>query len=125
MEPLRLSRKIVDAIQEDQRQQHGGNVGVLNSGSVDSALARPRNRFVYDGAGLCGCAASYLFGLAKNHGYHDANKRTAYMSAVTFLAINGIRIRATPEEIIALMLDVATDAMSEPEIEHWFEIRRR
>lgn len=123
MEPRWLDRKVVDAIQEDQRQQHGGNTGVLNSGSIDSALGRPRNRFVCEGAGLFVCAAAYVFGIAKNYGYQDANKRTAYMVALTFLRINGFRIQASPEEIITLMLDVATDLIDESGIEEWFESR--
>ena len=112
---------MVDAIQEDQRQQHGGNSGVLNTGSIDSALGRPRNRFAYEGAGIFACAASYLFGLAKNCGYHDANKRTAYMVCITVLRINGHQVSATPEEIIGLMLDVATDRFDETQIAAWLE----
>lgn len=119
MEPLWLDRRVVDAIQEDQRQQHGGNIGIRDNGSIDSALGRPRNRFAYEGAGLFACAASYLFGLATNHGYQDANTRTAYMASITFLRMNGQHVRATPEEIIGLMLDVATGQLDESQIEAW------
>ena len=125
MEPRWIDRKVLDAIQEDQRQQHGGNTGILNGGSIDSALGRPRNRFVYEGAGLFACAASYLFGIARNHGYQDANTRTSYMAALTFLRINGYRVQATPEEIITLMLDVANDLLDESGIEVWFVQRAR
>ncbi len=123
MEPRWIDRKVLDAIQEDQRQQHGGNAGILNSGSIDSALGRPRNRFAYEGAGLFACAASYVFGIAKNHGYQDANKRTAYMAALTFLRINGYRVKANPEEIIGFMLDVANTLLDEAAIESWLEAR--
>ena len=115
-EPLWLNRTIVDAIQEDQRQQHGGHPGVLNDPMIESALARPRNRFAYAGADVFACAASYVFGLAKNHGYQDANKRTAYMAGLTFLRLNGYRVTAGPQEIVALMLGVATDDVDEPGI---------
>jgi len=122
-EPRWLHRTVVDAIQEDRRRHHGGNRGILNAGSIESATGRPRNRFAYEGAGLFACAASYACGLARNHGYRDANKRTAYMAAVTFLAINGVRVRATPEDIMALMLDVATRAVDEDAIARWLEAR--
>ena len=69
------------------------------------------------------CAASYVLGIAKNHGYQDANKRTAYMAALTFLRISGYRVQATPQDIITLMLDVANDLVDEPAIEAWFEAR--
>lgn len=121
--PLWLSRQVVDAIQEDQRQQHGGNAGVLNAASIESALARARHRAEYTGAGLLECAACYIFGLAKNHGYVDANKRTAYMVGLTFLRANGLRVDATPEDVIQLMLDVATDVSDESAITEWLRVR--
>ncbi|MEO7360597.1 MAG: type II toxin-antitoxin system death-on-curing family toxin [Gemmatimonadaceae bacterium] len=123
MEPIWLARTAVDLIHEDQRQQFGGNAGVLNNGGIESALARARNRFEYAGANLFECAASYVFGLAKNHGYQDANKRTAYMTGWTFLRINGFRVRAAPTDIIQLMLDVATDVADESVIAHWLQER--
>ena len=125
MKPRWLSRAVVDAIHEDQRQQHGGNAGVLNEGGVESALARARNRFEYAAADLFECAACYVFGLTKNHGYQDANKRTAYMASWTFLRVNRIHVIATPEEVIQLMLDVATDASDETAIAQWLRARAK
>ena len=121
MEPRWLTRQIVDLIHLGQLQDHGGNVGVLNDGSVESAIARARNRYVYEQASLFECAAAYLFGLAKNHGFQDANKRTAYMACITFLFLNGWHVQAPDEEKIVLMLDVATDARSEADIAAWLE----
>ena len=122
-EPLWLNRTIVDAIQEDQRRQHGGNPGVLDDGMIESALARPRNRFVYAGADLFACAAAYVFGLAKNHGYQDASTGTAHMAGLTFLRLNGHRVTAEPQEIVALMLGVATDEVDESGIAAWLRQR--
>ena len=121
--PRWLSRQVVDAIHEDQRQQHGGNAGVLNDGGIESALARARHRFEYTGAGLLECAACYVFGIAKNHGYADANKRTAYMVGLTFLRVNGLGIDASPEDVLQLMLDVATDISDESAITEWLRAR--
>lgn len=121
--PHWLSRQVVDAIQEDQRQQHGGNAGVLNDGSIESALARARHRYEHTSAGLLECAACYIFGLTKNHGYVDANKRTAYMVGLTFLRVNGLRIDASPEDVLQLMLDVATDLRDETAITEWLRAR--
>lgn len=121
--PHWLSRQVVDAIHEDQRQQHGGNAGVLNDGSIESALARARHRFEYTGAGLLECAACYIFGIAKSHGYVDANKRTAYLVGLTFLRVNGLRIDASADDILRLMLDVATDITDESAITEWLRIR--
>jgi death-on-curing protein len=121
--PRWLSRQLVDAIQEDQRQQHGGNAGVVNDGSIESALARAQHRFEFTGAGLLECAACYIFGIAKNHGYVDANKRTAYMVGLTFLRVNGLRVDASPEDVLRLMLEVATDVKDESAITEWLRVR--
>ena len=123
MEPIWLSRTAVDLIHEDQRRQYGGNVGVLNEGGIESALSLASNRFSYTGADLFECAACYVFGLAKNHGYQDANKRTAYMSGWTFLRLNGWFVRATPDDVVRLILDVATDIVDEAAIAAWLRAR--
>jgi len=122
-EPLWLTRAVVDLIHDDQRHQYGGNAGVLNEGGIESALARARNRFVYASADLFDCGASYIFGLAKNHGYQDANKRTAFAAGLTFLRVNHVRIHAAPEDAIRLMLDVATDVADETAIATWLRQR--
>ncbi len=96
---------------------------MLNDGSIESALARARHRFECTGAGLLECAACYIFGLAKNHGYNDANKRTACMAGLTFLRVNGLRIDASPEDVLQLMLDVATDIRDEVAIAEWLRDR--
>ena len=121
MEPRWLTRQIVDLIHNGQLQDHGGNGGVLNEGSIESAIARARNRFAYEQASLFECAAAYVFGLAKNHGYQDANKRTAYMAGITFLYVNSWHVQAPDDEKILLMLDVVQDARSEPDIAAWLE----
>jgi len=122
-EPIWLSREVVDLIHEDQRRLYGGNVGVLNDGGVGSAISRARNRFEYTDADVFECAASYIFGLAKNHGYNDANKRTAFATGLTFLRVNGVRVDAAPTDAIQLMLDVATDVADEAAIAAWLRER--
>ena len=117
MEPRWLTRQIVNLIHNGQRQDHGGNAGVLNEGSLVSAIARARNRCAYEQASLFACAAAYLFGLAKNRGYQDANKRTAFMAGITFLYVNGWHVRSPDEEKLRLMVDVARGTRSEPDIE--------
>ena len=121
MEPRWLTRQIVDLIHHAQLQNHGGNVGVLNEESIESAIAPARNRYAYEHASLFDCAAAYVFGLAKNHGYQDANKRTAYMAGITFLYVNGWHVQAPDDEKLLLMLDVAQDARSEGDIAAWMQ----
>ena len=118
-EPLWLTRMALDAVQESQCQEHGGTPGPLNENLIESALARARNKSAYAGADLYAWTAAYIYGIAKNDGYRDANKRTAYVAGITFLRMNGTRVQALAQAVIDLMLDVATDQRDESSIADW------
>lgn len=57
---------------------------------LESAVQRPQNAAYYEGADLITQAALYMTGIALNHPFIDGNKRTGYISGMTFLQINGI-----------------------------------
>lgn len=86
---------IVDEIvyQFHQRQlaEHGGQEGIRDEGMLLPALSRPKQLFQYGDPppDLCALAASYAFGLAKNHPFVDENKRTAAVACELFLLLNG------------------------------------
>lgn len=117
---------MVDAIHADQLQQHGGLPGVNDEGLIESALARPRNRWAYaddDPPDLATLAAAHGFGLAKNHGFRDGNKRVAFMATYVFLGLNGQRIVAEEPAVVQLMRDVASGACPETELADWLRVR--
>ena len=47
------------------------------------------NLFAYGDPSLAEIAAAYAFGIAKAHAFIDGNKRTAFVTAATFLRLNG------------------------------------
>lgn len=117
-----LTRSTIDAIHADQLRQHGGFPGVNDEGLVESALARPRNRWAYASErdpDLAELAAAYGFGFAKNHGFRDGNKRIAFLAMYVFLGMNGQRIVAEEPAVVELMKDVAAGACSESELTDW------
>jgi len=118
-EPTWLTREIVDTLHDRRIAQHGGLPGVSNDHLIESALARPQNLYAYVGGDLPRLAAAYAYGLAKNHGYRDGNKRTAFISCYTFLGLNGLRLEAEEAEVVATMLELATDAISEEGFAEW------
>lgn len=119
-EPLWLERSLVDAIHADQLRQHGGSHGVRDAGLIESALARPRQRWGYQPeTDLAALAAAYGYGLARNHGYVDGNKRIAYMAMYVFLGLNDTEIEAPEPEVVALMVEVASGERSEEELAEW------
>ena len=118
-EPTWLSREIVDALHDRRIAQHGGLPGVNNDNLIESALARPQNLYAYVGGDLPRLAAAYAYGVAKNDGYRDGNKRTAFISCYTFLGLNGLRLEADEVDVVATMLELATDAISEEGFAEW------
>jgi death-on-curing protein len=111
---------MVGAIHFDQIQQHGGRRGVRDEGMIQSALARPRNKWAHESrAGLASLAAAYGFGLTKNHGFIDGNKRVAFLVIYVFLGLNGYEITATEEAIVGLMRDVAMGERTERDLAAW------
>ena len=65
-------------------------------------------------------AASYAYGLAKNHGFVDGNKRTAWVVARVFLAENGHGLTFDVDEAVQVMEPVSA---SETELAHWLRER--
>jgi death-on-curing protein len=124
-EPRWLSRLVVDVIHAELLQEHGGAAGIRQGGEelIESALARPQNRFAdAPDCDLPALAAAYLTGLAKNHGYMDGNKRVGFACAATFLRLNGLRLTASEPEAYDAVMGVAEGRYSEDEIAAW--IRR-
>ena len=92
-------------------------------GAVLSALARPRNQAVYGAVDLADLAAAYAFGLARNHGFTDGNKRVAWIAARLFLADNGATLRFEPLDAIRAMEAVAGGLLAEAELAQWIRAR--
>lgn len=91
------------------------------------ALARPQNRLAYeaDDIGLFDLAASYAFGIARNHAFSDANKRAAWSNCVLFLQLNGVGIAASVPDIVAEVVALAEDERSGEAFAAWLRTRRR
>ncbi|RLA43331.1 MAG: type II toxin-antitoxin system death-on-curing family toxin [Gammaproteobacteria bacterium] len=102
--------------------EHGGGVGIRDEGLLESALSRPIQKFSHEPKpSIFELAASYSFGLAKNHPFVDGNKRTAFTVGTLFLELNGYRLTA-PEPIAAVAFeDLASGKLSESELANWFE----
>jgi len=117
--PVWVRRSVIDAIHDAQLAEHGGAAGVRDSGLLDSALARPLNLHAHGETDWCALAASYAFGIVRNHPFVDGNKRTAFLAAYLFLRLNGLELM--PDEIGATttMLALAEGRMTEAEYAAW------
>ncbi len=119
-EPVWLILETVYAIHTAQIAEHGGADGVRDEGLLLSALARPQNVFAYnDEADHASLAASYAFGIAKNHPFLDGNKRTALVVMRTFLALNDLNFVTTPEAKFTTILGLAEGSLTEEDLAAW------
>lgn len=95
-----ISESLIFAVHDRQMAEHGGSDGIRDRGAVESALAGPRNLVSYGLPDTFDLAAAYAFGLARNHGFVDGSKRTAWVAARVFLADNGFRLRFDKVEAV-------------------------
>ena len=118
-EPVWISRAVLEAIHDAQLREHGGSAGIRDEGLLDSAMNRPRNKHAYGEQDLSVLAAAYAFGIAKNHGFVDGNKRTAFVAAALFLAINGLELAAPEPEVVDVMNRLASGKLTEAAFAAW------
>ena len=120
-----VRRDLVYAVHDMQLARHGGRAGLRDQNLVESALSRPEQLHTYgqpppDAAQL---AAAYAYGLARNHGFSDGNKRTAWVVARVFLADNDIQLVFSEIDAIHTMQAVASGALDEQQLAVWFRQR--
>lgn len=119
-EPRWVDRLVVDAVHLDLVREHGGLQGTRDEDALEAAVARPRHLWAYsENPDLVDLAAAYAFGLCRNHPYHDGNKRIAFVTAAVFLGLNGMRVNATEEEVVVVMLELAAGALTEESLAEW------
>lgn len=114
-----IEESVVWAVHEAQLAEHGGLAGVRDAGLLASALGRPINLAAYGEADAAALAAAYAFELAKNHPFIDGNKRTAFVCAELFLALNGFALLAEDASCVSIMLALAGGELPETELATW------
>lgn len=108
------------AVHDEQLVEHGGAAGLRDRSMLESALARPLNLVAYEEPDIADLAASYAFGIARNHPFVDGNKRTALVVSETFLMINGYELAASNAEIVVVFLALAAGELEVAVLADWF-----
>ena len=125
-DPRWISRLVVDAIHTDMLLTYGGMPGLRDENALESALARPRQRFSYDPqADLAALAAAYGYGLARNHPYNDGNKRVAFVVMAVFLGLNGDELLASETDVVTTVVALASGDLAEEKLENWVRSHAR
>lgn len=104
-------------IHTEQLRLFGGAQGVRDHGLIESALLRPQTGYYAD---LIEQAAALWESLAMNHGFIDGNKRVAFACMDIFLGLNGARLDAEPETVIAFIYrHLEAGTFRKPVLEEW------
>jgi len=118
-EPIWVSATSIHFFHDAQIERHGGSYGIRDKNLLDSALARPQNIYAYDQGDIFDMAASYAYGIAKNHPFVDGNKRTAFITSVLFLELNGYYFKAPEPEAVTIIVSLANGELPEAAYAQW------
>ncbi|WP_374298271.1 type II toxin-antitoxin system death-on-curing family toxin [Paracoccus sp. (in: a-proteobacteria)] len=119
--PVWVPLAAVIAIHDRQIARHGGAAGMRDRSLLEAGCARPLNRAAYGTPSLPQLAAAYAYGIAKAHAFVDGNKRTAFVTALTFLRLNGQGFRPEPVQGVRMMEDLAAGDVTEAAFAVWLE----
>ena len=116
-----LTKRQVLLLHEQLLQEFGGTAGIRDDGLLESALAAPFQTF--GGQSLYPSvqakAAQLGFGLVCNHPFVDGNKRIGAHVMLVFLALNGIELSYTQQELIDIIFAVAADRANNTDLLRW------
>ena len=118
-EPYWLTVEESLALHEMMMSQYGGSPGLRDAHLLESALAKPRQLFAHGKPTMAELAASYIFGVVKNHPFIDGNKRTGFMLGAGFLERNGRQFTAGEADAALQILALAAGELNEAQLAAW------
>jgi death-on-curing protein len=123
-EPRWLTKEALIVLHDRSIALHGGAPGLRDEALLESAIARPANRFHYEGADdRCDLAATYLVALTSNHAFTDGNKRAGFLAAGLFLRLNGRRLNAEQADAARTVLGIAAGQRDIVDVANWIRAR--
>lgn len=115
-----LRADIILAIHDGQLAEHGGLPAIRSPELLDSALARPLNASMYvANADAILVGAMHAIDIAHNRPFIDGNKRVAWVSMRTFLALNGVELAYERVDAVREMLALAAGERSDEQFIGW------
>ncbi len=114
-----IESALIHAVHDEQLAEHGGGAGLRDPNLLESALARPQQLAHYGSPDAADLAASYGYGISRNHPFIDGNKRTGFVALELFLALNGYDLSAADADCVLTMLSVAAGELEESAFAEW------
>ena len=123
-QPVWILDDAVEAIHKRQLAEHGGSEGVRDAGLLASAMARPQNTFTLEAAvPLARLAAEYMVGLARKRPFVEGSVRTAIVTGLLFLRLNGKTVNAIPEDCYRAFRKLSETGFGVGKLEKWLQVR--
>lgn len=99
-------------------QKYGGDQGVRDAGSIESALSQPKATFGGEHLhkDIFEMAAAYFYHISENQGFSDGNKRTGFLAMFSFLKLNGCDLIIPDDYLWPVLLKVAEGKMDKYEL---------
>lgn len=117
-----VDMRVALAVHQEQIAEHGGQAGVRDMGLLESALFRPQNFAQYAEGDVAALAASYGYGIARNHPFVDGNKRTCLVLMELFLMLNGQELVVGDANCLQTILALADGSLSEDALGEWLRV---
>jgi death-on-curing protein len=119
-EPVWIKKAALLEVHSLLLAEYGGLAGMRDEGLLDSALARPKNLYAYEGIQeIWRLGVSYAVGILRNHPFSDGNKRVAFVALNIFLNLNGVRLKVDPLEAGNTFFAAAAGEISEEDLGAW------
>lgn len=115
-DPCFLTVEQVETLHRRSLELFGGSGGTRDQNAFESAVAHPRNIYLYAQGDLFDVAAAYCFHLAQAQAFVDGNKRTGVAAALVFLEINGYPVTGDSMRIYATLISIARGELGKPEL---------
>lgn len=116
-----LSKQQVLMLHSQLVKETGGRDGLRDEGMLESALNTPFQGFgdteLYPS--ILQKASRLCYGLVMNHPFVDGNKRIGTHAMLVFLALNGIELSYTQEELADTILSLAAGELSFEQLYAW------
>jgi len=120
--PIWVPRIVVETIHFEQIRENGGLPGIRDESLLESALARPQQKWSYSNLPqIAELAAAYCYGILRSHPFNDGNKRVSFLTMVVFLGLNGLEFNAEETEVVSIILDAASGKLSESNLTDWIK----
>jgi death-on-curing protein len=101
----------------------GGSTGIRDLGRLESVVGA-QNQYVFGKETYTDPmqkAAALIRSIIGDHPFVDGNKRTALLTALTFLKINGVNLTIPQGDLENFAVQVAIDKLNVSSIANWLE----